>query len=211
MNNMLDPHLSYLMCCPIRVRKLTPLVQRSMQPTWPPGSSCTYTFSGTLQHTFCIQFLGMLAVFTLELFSIILFSLFSIRNEIGWKSVCISAWCSGQVHPCTRQTCTLIGLSQRECPCEAGHPEVLTNFCSKSVNCLCWSWGVNNQCREDQQSLHMKRWSPLCMKRQLPLCMKKATASAHEKAIAFVDPGEGINNWHREDQQSTFTWKIQKI
>ena len=68
---------------------------------------------------------------------------------------------------------------------------------------------VYNWHREDQQSLHVKRqlplhvkrWSPLHMKRWSPLCMKR-----------WLPLGVwGIDNQHREDQQSTFTWKIQKI
>ena len=41
---------------------------------------------------------------------------------------------------------------------------------------------------------------------------EKAIASAHKKAIISVDPGGvgGIDERHREVQQSTFTWEIQK-
>ena len=68
---------------------------------------------------------------------------------------------------------------------------------------------VYNWHREDQQSLHVKRhlplhvkrWSPLHMKRQLPLYVKRWLP----QLIL------GIDDQCREDQQSTFTWKIQKI
>ena len=39
---------------------------------------------------------------------------------------------------------------------------------------------------------------------------EKVIASVNEKAITSVDP-VGTNDQCREDQQSTFTWKIQKI
>ena len=84
---------------------------------------------------------------------------------------------------------------------------------------------VYNWCREDQQSLHVKRWlplhvkrgsplhvkrwSPLHMKRQLPLHMKRQLPLYVKRWLPLLILG--IDDWCREDQQSTFTWKIQKI
>ena len=148
---------------------------------------------------------------------------------------------------------------------------------------------VYNWCREDQQSLHVKRWSFLCMKRWSPLHMKRwlpllilgnqwsmqrgSTVNFHMKnskdltyffcmlvlklftinakrinSLSMIEgdclcmwkgdhlctwkgdhlctwksnclcmwKGDclcwswGIDDQHREDQQSTFKWKIQKI
>ena len=86
---------------------------------------------------------------------------------------------------------------------------------------------VYNWHREDQQSLYVKRWLPLHVKRGSPLHVKRWSPlhpwkgnwqSTHEKAIASVKLKRwlpllilGIDDWCREDQQSTFTWKIQKI
>ena len=63
---------------------------------------------------------------------------------------------------------------------------------------------VYNWCREDQQSLHVKRQLPLHVKRWLPLHMKRWLP------LLILGVG-GIDDQCREDQQSTFTWKIQKI
>ena len=34
---------------------------------------------------------------------------------------------------------------------------------------------------------------------------------SHEKVIASVDPGGWINDQHREDQQSTFTFAVKRL
>ena len=102
--------------------------------------------------------------------------------------------------------------------CEARHTDVLTNFCSNlliaSVDCLCWLWG-------DQWLTHRgpRVNFHLCVERRLPLLILRGStidtestvklSPPYEKVIASFDPGGWIDDWYRDNQQSTSTstWK----
>ena len=80
-------------------------------------------------------------------------------------------------------------------------------------NHLCWSWwGINNWCTEDQQSTFT--WNgKFKWFNSFFLHVGIKTVYIHHNAWGLMINAErinsqlgGIDDWHREDQQSAFTW-----